>query len=104
MEPDGNWQVGASPREQADPSFVLVTGYLHADRREGPAELCGVNETVEPGGDDEDERSRRGLQRALDAGGVEQAEGGVQRLAEASVGVVEHRSELDDDTDPKLAL
>lgn len=44
----------------------------------------GVNETVEPGGDGEDERSLRGLQRALYAGGVEQAERGVQRLAEAS--------------------
>jgi hypothetical protein len=32
-----------------------------------------VNETVEPGRDNEDERSLRGLQRALDAGGVEQA-------------------------------
>ena len=29
---------------------------------------------------------------------------GVQRLAEASVDVVEHRSGVDDDTDPKLAL
>lgn len=82
-------QVGPSPREQADPSFVLVTGYLHADRKEGPAELSGVNETVEPDGDDEDERSRRGLQRGLDAGSIEQAERGVQRLAEASAGVVE---------------
>jgi hypothetical protein len=43
-----------------------------------------VNETVEAGGDDEDEWSLRGLQRALDAGGVEQAEGGVQGFAEAS--------------------
>jgi hypothetical protein len=44
------------------------------------------------------------LQRALDAGSVEQAEGGVQDLSEASVGVVEHRSGVDDDTDPQLAF
>jgi len=97
-------QVGVSPPEQADPSFVRVTGYLHADRREGPTELCGVNETVEPGGDDEDERSLRRSQHLYDAGRVEQAEGGVQGLAEASVGVVEHRSGVDYDTDPQLAL
>lgn len=104
MEPMLTGQLGVSPREQADPSFVLVAGYLHADTRESPAGLSGVSETVEPGGDDEDERSLRGLQRALDAGSVEQAEGGVQGLAEASVGVVEHRSGVDDDTDPQLAF
>jgi hypothetical protein len=104
MEPMLTGQVGVSPWEQADPSFVLVAGYLHADRKEGPAGLSGVNETVEPGGEDEDERSPRGSQRALDAGGVEQAERGVQGLAEASVGVVEHRSGVHDDTDPQLAL
>jgi hypothetical protein len=74
MEPMLTGQVGVSPREQADPSFVLVAGYLHADTREGPAGLSGVNETVEAGGDDEDEWSLRGLQRALDAGGVEQTQ------------------------------
>jgi hypothetical protein len=74
---DGNWQVGLSPREQADPSFVLVTGYLHADRSGRPAGLPGVTETVEPGGDDEDERSLRRSQHLFDAGRVEQAEGGV---------------------------
>src|SRR5438093_6703496 len=99
MEPMLTGQVGVSPREQADLSFVLVAGYLHPDTRKGPVGLSGVNETVEAGGDDEDERGLRGLQRALDAGGVEQAEGGVQGLAEASVGVVEHRSGVDDDTD-----
>ena len=42
---------------------MLVAGYLHADTREGPTGLSGVNETVEAGGDDEDERSLRGLLR-----------------------------------------
>ena len=46
----------------------------------------------------------RRSQHLFDAGRVEQAERGVQGLAETSVGVVEHRSGMHDDTDPKLAL
>jgi hypothetical protein len=57
-------------------SFVLATGDLHADGRDGLADLSGMNGTIEPGGDHQDERSLRGLQRPFDAGGVEQAESG----------------------------
>jgi hypothetical protein len=46
----------------------------------------------ESGGDDEDKRSLRRSQHLFDAGRVEQAERGVQGLAETSVGVVERRS------------
>ena len=43
-------------------------------------------------------------ERFLDAGGVEQAKGDVQRLAEASVGVVVDFAGVHDGADPKLPV
>ena len=54
--------------------------------------------------DDQDQRVGRLPEGPLDPGGIEQAEGDVQRLAEASVGVVVDFSRVHDDPDPQLPL
>jgi hypothetical protein len=55
-------------------------------------------------GDDEGQRVGCGAERLLYAGGVEQAEGDVERFAEASVAVVVDFSRVYDDADPELMV
>src|SRR6266567_5315782 len=51
---------------------------------------------------DQDERAGRIPEGSLDPDGIEQAEGDIQRLTEASVGVIVNLAGVHDDADPQL--
>ncbi len=61
---------------------------LAGGRVTGSGEAMAGGRLVDVAGDDEQERVMRVLERCLDSGRIEQAEGSVQRLAEGSVVVV----------------
>ena len=55
-------------------------------------------------GDDQGHRVSCGAERLLHAGGVEQAEGDIERFAEASVAIVLDFPGVHDDADPELVV
>ena len=95
-------------RGDVDPARILLTGDLRADEAaEGPLAgsiVAGARDrAVDIAGDNEQERAWRRFERHLDAGSVEQAERYVQRLPEASVGVIADFSRVQDHADSQLA-
>ena len=83
--------------------------HLHADHRPESVPVDAVVPVPHDGpvdvlGDHQDQRVTRGLQRPFDPGRVEQAEGDVERLAEAPVGVVGDLPRVHDDADPQHPL
>ncbi len=92
-----------------DPARVAPARDVHPhDRGEGLVVDAVVavahDRAVDIARDDQDQRVGRVPQGPLDPGGVEQAEGDVQGLAKAPVGVVVDFSGVDDDPDPQLPL
>jgi hypothetical protein len=86
---------------------VLAAGHLGSDEVAVVlAAGCGADgeRVVDFAGDHEQERAWRRLEGGLGLGGVEQAAGDVQRLAEAAVVVVADFSRMQDDADPELAV
>ena len=72
---------------------MLMAGDLRSyepveGRVTGSGGVVADSRLVDVTGDDEQERAMRRLERRLDAGSIEQAEGNVQRFAEGSVVVV----------------
>jgi hypothetical protein len=91
-----------------DPALVLVAGDLRgneADRAPRPgSRVVKCERGVDVAGDDKQERTRCRLQFRLDARGIEQPEGGIQRFAEVSVDVVVYVPVVQDDANPELAV
>jgi hypothetical protein len=87
-----------------DPSCVAVACNTDTDDRMEAVLVNSVIAVANDGvvdlpGDDQSEWSCGGPERFLDARSVEQAEGDIQCLAEASVGVVVDFSSVHDDAD-----
>lgn len=96
-------------RGNVDPARIPLTSDLRADEAvegllAGSVVAMAHDRAVDLTGDNEQERAWRRLERHLDAGSVEQAEGYIQRLPEASVGVIVDLSLVRDHADPQLAL
>lgn len=91
-----------------DPAPVLVACDMGSDGAGGDRRAgYGVvrrDRSVDVAGDDEQERAWSHLERHLDARGVKQAEGGIQRFAEVSVVIVVDVAGMQDDADPELAV
>jgi len=92
-----------------DPSGVAVTGEVNADERAEGVRVDAVVAVAHDGpvdvpGDDKGQWISCGAERLFYAGGVEEAEGDVERLAKASVGVVVDFSRMHDDADPELPM